>query len=411
MGRIDRRQFIAGSLSAGALAAWPTFGGEAKALPPWKPGELDLHFIYTGVGENTFHIYPDGTTMLLDTGDFFWPDEKKRTPFLPSAERLGGEWVARYLKRVWPKGTIDYLMVSHWHSDHTGDPAQRSRVTADGRKVCGIASVGEDFRFGTFLDHQTPRAGTYTTGNDVETMKFTLDFVERCKAKYGLRHEAFKVGAKDQIRLLHDAAKYRGAFSVRNVCANAVVWDGKDGAEDLGAVSTKGQKRPYINQNTISAALRIDYGKFSFFTGGDISRTLRDAEGKEFSYEELVGRRCGRVTVAKTNHHACGDAMSQGFIDAVGAKVYVNNVWCPSQANADTTPRMVDAGGFVYHTYQPAFFRGYLRKYPWAKGVSREFGHVVVRVAPGGETFRVFVLTAEDESMRILSEREFPSGM
>ena len=37
-----------------------------KPYVGWKEGELDLNFIHTGVGENAFHIFPDGTTMLLD---------------------------------------------------------------------------------------------------------------------------------------------------------------------------------------------------------------------------------------------------------------------------------------------------------------------------------------------------------
>ena len=40
-----------------------------KKLPPWKPGEFQVHFIYTGVAESMFWILPDGTTMLLDCGD------------------------------------------------------------------------------------------------------------------------------------------------------------------------------------------------------------------------------------------------------------------------------------------------------------------------------------------------------
>lgn len=37
-------------------------------------------------------------------------------------------------------------------------------------------------------------------------------------------------------------------------------------------------------------------------------------------------------------------------------------------------------------------------------------GEVPPEVAPGGETFRVFVLDAGDESMTVLSSREWKSG-
>jgi len=37
-------------------------------------------------------------------------------------------------------------------------------------------------------------------------------------------------------------------------------------------------------------------------------------------------------------------------------------------------------------------------------------GHAVVKVAPGGDTYEVFTLAAEDESMRVLARRAFVSG-
>jgi hypothetical protein len=37
-------------------------------------------------------------------------------------------------------------------------------------------------------------------------------------------------------------------------------------------------------------------------------------------------------------------------------------------------------------------------------------GHTVFKVAPGGRTFELFVLTDEDESMTVLHRREFRSG-
>ena len=40
-----------------------------QKLSPWTEGMLDLHHINTGRGDAAFHIFPDGTTMLLDAGE------------------------------------------------------------------------------------------------------------------------------------------------------------------------------------------------------------------------------------------------------------------------------------------------------------------------------------------------------
>ena len=66
-----------------------------KRLPPWKPGEFQVHFIYTGVAESMFWIMPDGTTMLLDCGDHPAITRGKLAIWvLPNGKRHAGEWIA-----------------------------------------------------------------------------------------------------------------------------------------------------------------------------------------------------------------------------------------------------------------------------------------------------------------------------
>ena len=66
-----RREFIRDGAAAlmlpglGGCLTGSAVGGEYTG---WRPGELDIHFIHTGVGEQTFFIFPDGTTMPLPTG-------------------------------------------------------------------------------------------------------------------------------------------------------------------------------------------------------------------------------------------------------------------------------------------------------------------------------------------------------
>ena len=137
---MNRRNFIKTAALAplfgavGASASTPTAASSGQAwsgknhplagkkLPPWKPGEFQVHFIYTGVGESLFLIFPDGTTMLLDCGDFDAAARgDKAVPILPNPSRHAGEWIARYVTRVNPAITdVDYMLLSHYHSDHGG---------------------------------------------------------------------------------------------------------------------------------------------------------------------------------------------------------------------------------------------------------------------------------------------------
>ena len=128
---MNRRDFlksvVAAPLVGAALPAVAEGEGKfspmvGKPLPPWKTGEFQIHFIYTGVAESQFWIMPDGTTMLLDCGDHpAYTRGKKALWLLPNGTRHAGEWIARYVARVNPAKTdVDYMMISHHHADHQG---------------------------------------------------------------------------------------------------------------------------------------------------------------------------------------------------------------------------------------------------------------------------------------------------
>ena len=370
----------------------------AESVPPWRPGELELHFIHTGRGENCFYVLPDGTTVVNDCGDFYWTGKLVGlgVPFLPAGTEgeLGAEVVARYIGKIIGAKRIDYALVSHWHTDHTGDPTLRHRLAADGRKVCGLAYLGERFDFDRFLDHQYPNVGQYG-GGDVEGREMIEAWL---KAK-GVPREPFKVGALNQIALRHDAeGRYRDVFSIRNVCANAVCWTGRgEESVDYGAVHAQVTGKASIpNQNTLSMGLLIRYGKFGFFTGGDVSGKLKGADGADINFEGVVGRAVGPVDVCKTNHHAWRDAMTAEFVRAVRARDYVTCVWCTEHihdaSHVNISSRALYPGERkVYPTYVPAWPKEKWPEADWWRDIDVSGGNIVVKVAPGGASYRIYV--------------------
>ena len=419
----SRREFIGGTAAFLAALGWDgcvCVPGLAKRLPAWRPGDLDLHFIYTGCGENMFYKLPDGTSVLNDCGEFFRPAEFPMVRLLPSPDRLGGDWVSRYISRVHPGKEIDYAVFSHFHLDHIGhakfgEPdkldgtgSYRFRTTPDGRNIDGFLCVAEDFRIRRCLDHQYPAHGTY--GTQDSAMELLDGWISR-EQPNGLQVEPFRVGALDQIRLVHDPEAYRGRFSIRNVSANGVLWDGRDGAEDFAAehVRVSGEKK--IAQNVLSATFVIRYGKFSYFATGDLQGQLfARKSGGTVEFEGLAGERVGPVTVCKMSHHGCLNAMGGRFVKAVHADAYVGCMWCPSQAYPATLDRLVaekSATGerplilpqLITDDFQRPWFesRGFELPHPGA-------AHVVIRVPPEGDRYRVYLLDAHDEEMRVVAE-------
>ena len=402
--KLNRRDFIRDSFAAaafGAAGGCMTRGDEVgRAYPGWNPGELDIHFIHTGTSENTFLIFPDGTTMLLDCGHVKVrrPGYAEALPPRPSGDRRAGEWVRRYIERLIPQREIDYLMVSHWHSDH----------------IAGIPDVAEGFRFLNFFDHQYPDVGKYRRDVDAEDFDVLQRWIPSAVAG-GMRREPFKVGASGQIRLLHDeGSRYSKMFEVRNLAANGVVWDGGKGVRDIIGEHVKrtGEKR--IHENSLSSAIRIRYGDFTYFTGGDIEGTFTGADGRKVSYEAAVGEVAGRVEVCKTNHHAYYKSMCADFVRHVRPKLYLSSTWSPNQINDETLANMTSrelypGGRTIAFGQVPAFKRLAYADRGFLRDAAPE-GHAVVKVAPGGFWYRLYTLSAQDESMRIAGIRDFACG-
>ncbi|MGI6401909.1 MAG: MBL fold metallo-hydrolase [Thermoguttaceae bacterium] len=390
-----------------------------KPYVGWKEGELDLHFIHTGRTENCFHIYPDGTTMLLDTGERSSKNFSKTSwnPYgtdsaacaaKPDESRHCGEWVARYIERLRPDlKKIDYVMASHFHGDHIGQANEGAgKKGLEGDKdyqISGIAEVGEYYDFGTAFDRGYPdysRPTKWAPGERKNLVKF-WDYAE---SQHGMKREKFEVGALDQIKLVNAPEKYD--FCVRNICANGVCWGG-EGAENVDYFERYPEnKTKNQNENTRSIAIVMQYGGFRFYTGGDVAGTLYDDDGKDVDYEGQVGRVVGPVDVCKTNHHASSDAMRASFVKAVQSRVYVTCCWWRGHVNDKTSKIMCDqqlySGPRLLcptdpHPENAEMFQGK----PWRQYMCEMGGHVVVKVVDGGARYKVYFLTADDESMRV----------
>ncbi|MGI6401910.1 MAG: MBL fold metallo-hydrolase [Thermoguttaceae bacterium] len=440
--RTNRREFLGAASSVGlvlglkGLTGAPSFESSAAASPVapdpndpndpnaivdpdheigkpyvgWKEGELDLNFIHTGVGENAFYIFPDGTTMLLDAGDRDAANYKDGVAILPNESKRPGEWIARYISRVKPDlEQIDYVMASHFHSDHVGD--HRCGVGMKGLEgdkdyqISGISHVGEFYRFGTAFDRGYPDYSRPTTWAPSERENL-VKFWDYAESNLGLKREKFEVGALDQIKLVNAPEKYD--FHIRNVCANGVLWDGEEkGNIDFFEKYPK-NKDTNKDENSRSIGCVLQYGGFRFWTGGDLAGTIRDNDGQDLGYDALVGRAAGPVDVCKANHHSYKDSMTSGFVNAVSPRVFVVCVWDRWHLQDNTASNMCDDSATGYpgprimcptavHPGNAEMMQGK----SWRNRLVERGGHVVVKVYDGGAKYKVYYLTATDESMNV----------
>ncbi|MDR1937354.1 MAG: MBL fold metallo-hydrolase, partial [Tannerellaceae bacterium] len=289
--------FISGCCAALFAACRPVESEAGKPYTGWKEGDMDIHHIYTGRGESTFIIFPDGTTMLIDAGDF---DPSTHEPFdfkhmkmcdlLPDSSKRAGEWIARYIQQVNPaKNTVDYLIVSHFHNDHVGDaqnPARRTEGREPDYVLTGIPETGEYIRFAKVVDRGWP---DYQYPLPIGDLDNSVDnyraFVDWKIKRDGLQPESFDIGSNEQFVLLKDPQKYRNLFEIRNLAANGRIWTGEGRKTtdyyDLHPDNKTGGQ----NENTKSLGMRITYGPFRYYTAGDLSCDLLDEQGNPVNLE------------------------------------------------------------------------------------------------------------------------------
>ncbi len=376
-----------------------------KAYVGWRKGEMEIHHIYTGRGESNFHIFPDGTSMLIDAGDWDPSDYDKMCELLPDSSRRSGEWIARYIERINPfKDHVDYLIISHFHSDHTGDCTNNAERTS-GRNpdyvLTGIAEVGESIRFGRLIDRGWPDYHYPLPMNDPDVDNYHA-FVKWKIKNDGLYPESFDIGSSDQILLLKDKERYNGLFRIQNLAANGKVWTGRK-KETIDYYDLHpDNKTNWQNENTKSLAIRLSYGPFSYYTGGDLSGKLLDEKGNPVDIEEEVAKICGKVDVCKSNHHAYKDAMTEGFLKYISASAYIIPVWDYEHIQPVIIDRMVFLSPYevepkIFPTQFPEILRKKYADEKWIESVSRLDGHIVVKVFDNGEKYKIYVLSALDE--------------
>ena len=383
----------------------------------WSAGHFQVHFIYTGVAESLFLLFPDGTSALLDCGDH--PAITRlhlAVPVKPGPGRLAGDWIARYVKRVNPSGRdVDYLIVSHFHADHTGTPGWRSSAPfGDYPGSPGTSPSGADyFRSGFGLaaehlrfkraidrgwpDYDEPVPLVNGRDREFEHMRKLYAWLQE---RDGLVIEKFRIGARDQIVPLHDPAACRG-FSIFNLCANGRIAMPDGTVRDI----FKGGLGGTNNENLMSLGNIISYGPFRLFLAGDFSGTLPDGAGGRVEAEDDLAEAVPSVDVAKISHHG-HHSMTSALVRALAPRVWVACVWDQLHLTPDSFARLTDRALYpddrlVLPGYLPEAIRALppeaRRDVPDAVFSPV---HIVLDVAPGGSDYTLTALSAEDEEMR-----------
>jgi beta-lactamase superfamily II metal-dependent hydrolase len=378
-----------GSVIAAALAvalSMTARGQSGEPFPRWTPGTLDIHQINTCRGNAAFLMLPDGTTMVVDAGNG-GNLPPRGTPPKPDASRPPAEWIARYV-RAMGAAQIDYGYLTHFHDDHLG----------------AMVALARQVPIRTMVDRAWPNYDYPAT--DHNEFKNTGFAEYRAFLDSGSTRAArFQPGRNDQIVLTREQAKYP-EFQVRNIAANGEVWTG------AGAVTRRHfppldtmARSEWPTENMCSQAIRLSYGSFDFYTGGDMPGTPRPGYPAWHDVETPVAAAVGPVEVAVVNHHGNRDSTNAAFVSTLRPRLWIIPVWSSDHPGHDVLDRMYSAR--LYPGLRDVLATNMIEANrivigPLLDRLASAQGHIVVRVAPGGGSYRVMILDDSAETYRVI---------
>ena len=265
---IDRARLLLISISCTCLLIQPA----ARAGK-----SLEIYFIDVEGGQSTLIVDPQGESLLIDTG---WPDSNDR-----DAERILAATKTANISH------IDYLILTHYHSDHAG----------------GVSQLASRIPIAAFADHGPNMEPTAETSANYATY--------------------LKVVAQSQRLILRpgDTLPFKGMHVEVLTSAGAVIAMPLPGAGELNPLCPQLPSAPAdASENSRSVGLLVSYGQFRFIDLGDL--TIRGELGLACP-RNLIGR----VDLYLTTHHGTahpgtGDSSNaREIVDALRPRVAVMN--------------------------------------------------------------------------------------
>ncbi len=253
-----------------AVVAFVLFS--CAALQAQPSGDLRVFVIDVEGGQSTLFVTPDHHSLLIDTG---WPDNSGR-----DAERIVAAARKAGLAR------IDFVLLTHYHIDHTG----------------GVPQLVDRIPVGTFIDHGPLRE----PGDKATAMAY--DAYQKVLATGKYKHILAEPGMM---------------LPIPGLTAEILTADGNFIQKPLPGA---GQPNPYCKvsehrdadqtENARSVGTLLTWGKVRIVDLGDLTW---DKEMEML----CPNNRIGHVDILIVSHHGWFHSSSPAYVDAIAPRIAI----------------------------------------------------------------------------------------
>jgi beta-lactamase superfamily II metal-dependent hydrolase len=241
----------------------------AAALPAAR--NLEVYCIDVEGGKATLWVAPSGESMLVDAG---WPGFNHR-----DAERIAAAAKAAGVRK------IDYLVVTHFHTDHAG----------------GVPQLAEKMPIRNFVDH----GASIETGQPAQVL-----YGEYSRVRDKGTHIVVKPGDTLPVKGLD----VQIVSAAGNLIASPLPGAGQPNPDCAGYQPPA----PDQTENAHSIGMVVTYGSFRSVDLGDLTKD------KEYGLV-CPANKLGTVDLFMVSHHGWDPSNSLPFVHAIHPRVAIMN--------------------------------------------------------------------------------------
>ena len=368
-----------------------------KALPAWSEGCLDIHFVNSARGECCFYILPDGTTLIVDAGEL--KESETSVPQRPNADTKPYITYANYIKHFLPSGKtyIDYCAPSHFHTDHIGCIDCVIGTARAGYRKSGLLALYDEVPFKHILDRAYPN---YTEDEVTPALSGQLAEDWATFVRWGVKKKKFSAerfaAGKEQIVMVNNPKQHKG-FSIFNICANGFIWNRTNSGEDrvVGKVAKSGG-------NPASCGFHIRYGAFDYIACGDLTSSAQNRLA--YYFRDFIGD--GNLEAFKSNHHLAANSWGTKMQECnFNPHVVLNHCFTLNKPDVNKLLHVLPVveGFFSTNIHKDFVTLPGVKENNLLDKITAYNGHIVLRVAPGGKSFYVYMLDDTDFQYKVKS--------